>query len=81
MYLSEGVLPLPPRRRRALLFLVLGEVTPSWSSFTRNCFLSRSINFLPEEEEEEGADIAPAVEGSLSPRDVAVVTGRLPKVA
>lgn len=24
-------------------FFVLGEVTPSWSSFTRNCFLSRSL--------------------------------------
>lgn len=27
-----------------MLFFVLGEVTPSWSSLTRNCFLSCSLS-------------------------------------
>ena len=81
--------PPPPSRSRALLFLVLGDVTPSWSSFTRNCLLWRSLAGFrtatadgvatppAEEEEEEDTDGA---DSRRPPREVPVAapTGRVP---
>lgn len=70
--------PLPPSRSKAFPFFVLGEVTPSWSSFTRYCFLSRSLSGLlypaaiaAGTAEEQGED-----RESRSPIDVPVVAGR-----
>lgn len=67
----------PPSRSKALPFFVLGEVTPSWSNFTRKCFLSRSlagfrlpavIPMVTDEEQEED-------EESRSPMEATALTG------
>lgn len=82
--------PPPPSRSRALPFFVLGEVTPSWSSFTRNCFLLRSFTgFLLTDvvAMATAGEQAEEAEESRSPMEVTVVTSRpapqfppLPKV-
>lgn len=75
--LLSPLTPPPPSRSRALAFFVLGEVTPSWSSFTRNCFLSQSpAGFLPagtvamattEEPAEDDESRLPAATGRPAP--------------
>lgn len=70
--------PLPPSRSRALPFFVLGDVTPSWSSFTRNCFLSRSLTgfLLPAAIAMVTAEEQAEDEVSRTPVEAAVATGR-----